>query len=34
MTLFACIISFMLGWIVHKVADMYDRKREKEVKEK
>ena len=24
MLLFACIVSFMLGWIAHKVADMYD----------
>lgn len=30
MTVFALIVSFMLGWIAHKVADMYDRKREKE----
>lgn len=30
MTVFACIVCFMLGWITHKVADMYDRKREKE----
>jgi hypothetical protein len=29
MTVFACIICFMLGWIAHKAADMYDRKREK-----
>lgn len=30
MTVFAFIISFMLGWIAHKAADMCDRKREKE----
>lgn len=30
MPLFACIVSFMLGWIAYKVADMYDKKREKE----
>lgn len=33
MTVFYLIVSFMLGWIAHKVADMYDRKREKEIKE-
>ena len=33
MTVFAGIVCFMLGWITHKVADMYDRKREKEIKE-
>jgi hypothetical protein len=30
MTVFACIISFILGWIAYKATDMYDRKREKE----
>lgn len=33
MTVFACIVCFMLGWITHKAADMYDRRREKEVSE-
>lgn len=33
MTLFACIISFILGWIAHKAADMYDRRREKEAQD-
>jgi hypothetical protein len=31
MTLFVCIVSFMLGWIAYKAADMYDRKRDTEV---
>lgn len=30
MTMFAYIVSFMLGWLAHKATDMYDRKREKE----
>lgn len=29
MTVFACIISFILGWIAYKAVDMYDRKRER-----
>lgn len=33
MTVFDCIVCFMLGWIAHKASDMYDRKREKEVLE-
>ena len=33
MTVFACIISFILGWLAYKAADMYDRKREKEMEE-
>lgn len=32
MILFACIISFILGWIAYKAADMYDRKREEDEK--
>lgn len=34
MILFALIVSFMLGWIAHKLADMCDRKREEDVNEK
>ena len=33
MTAFACIVCFMLGWIAHKAADMYDKKMEKEAAE-
>lgn len=30
MTAYACIVCFILGWLAHKAADMYDRKREEE----
>lgn len=34
MILFALIVSFMFGWLAHKAADMYDRKREEVEHEK